>query len=311
MGRRKKGRAISGWLVLDKPYDFGSTQAVGKIRWLFDAQKAGHAGTLDPLATGVLPIALGEATKTVPYITDGEKSYRFTVQWGVETNTDDAEGEAVNTSEKRPNRSEIEAILNDYIGDIQQAPPAFSAIKIDGKRAYAEARAGREIVLDARTVTIETFELIECPDDNHSVFEVTCGKGTYVRALARDMGRQLGCYGHIQQLRRTYVEPFEEVDAISLETLTTLEGNVDALDKFLISPLQAMDGYTEIRMSEDEVRRIRMGNPIILRGRDAPIEEEDVCAVYKGDLVAIGDVEKGCFQPRRVLQTSQSAQTAL
>ena len=303
MGRRKKGRAVSGWLVLDKPYDFGSTQAVGKIRWLFDAQKAGHAGTLDPLATGVLPIALGEATKTVPFVTDGEKSYRFTVQWGVGTNTDDAEGEAVKTSDKRPTRSEIEAILGGYIGDIQQAPPAFSAIKIDGKRAYAEARAGKEVVLEPRTVTIDTFELTERPDDNHSVFEVTCGKGTYVRALARDMGRQLGCYGHIQQLRRTYVEPFEETDAMSLDALIALDGNLVELDKLLISPLQAMDGYTEIRMSEDEVRRIRLGNSIILRGRDAPIEEEDVCAVYKGNLVAIGDIEKGSFQPRRVLQS--------
>lgn len=302
MGRRKKGRAISGWLVLDKPYDFGSTQAVGKIRWLFDAQKAGHAGTLDPLATGVLPIALGEATKTVPYVTDGEKSYRFTVQWGIETNTDDAEGEVVKTSDKRPAHSEIEAILCDYIGDIQQVPPAFSAIKIDGKRAYAEARAGKDIILDARTVTIDTFKLVECPDADNAIFEVTCGKGTYVRALARDMGRQLGCYGHIQQLRRTYVEPFEEVDAVELDKLIALEGDLDGLDKFLISPLQAMDGFTEIRMSEDETRRIRLGNPIILRGRDAPIEEEDVCAVYKGKLVAIGDITKGSFQPRRVLQ---------
>lgn len=307
MGRRKKGRAVSGWLVLDKPYDFGSTQAVGKIRWLFDANKAGHAGTLDPLATGVLPIALGEATKTVPYVTDGEKSYRFTVQWGVQTNTDDAEGEAIKTSDKRPSRQEIEAILSDYIGDIQQTPPAFSAIKIDGKRAYAEARAGKDIVLEPRTVSIDTFELTDCPDDNLSIFEVTCGKGTYVRALARDMGQQLGCYGHIKQLRRTYVEPFEESDAVSLDALIALEGDLSGLDELLITPLQAMDGFTEIRMSEDETRRIRMGNSIILRGRDAPIEEEDVCAVYKGSLVAIGDVEKGCFQPRRVLQSPNSA----
>ena len=307
MGRRKKGRAVSGWLVLDKPYDFGSTQAVGKIRWLFDAQKAGHAGTLDPLATGVLPIALGEATKTVPYVTNGEKSYRFTVKWGTQTNTDDAEGEAVKTSNERPSRQDIEAILGDYIGDIQQTPPAFSAIKIDGKRAYAEARAGKEVVLEPRTVTIDSYDVVDCPDADHAVFEVTCGKGTYVRALARDMGQQLGCYGHIQQLRRTYVEPFEEADAVSLESLIALEGDLDGLDEFLISPLQAMDGFTEIRVNEDEARRIHMGNSIILRGRDAPIEEEDVCAVYKGSLVAIGDVEKGCFQPRRVLQTTKNA----
>ena len=301
MARRKKGRRVSGWLVLDKPYDFGSTQAVGKIRWLFDAQKAGHAGTLDPLATGILPIALGEATKTVPYVTDGEKAYRFTVKWGVRTNTDDAEGEAVATSTDRPTREQIEALLPQFTGEIQQVPPAFSAIKIDGKRAYAEARAGKDVQLDARPVTIDTFELLECPDADHAIFEITCGKGTYVRSLARDMGELLGCQGHITALHRTFVEPFEEADAVSLDALTALEGDLDALDAFLISPLDAMQGFSEIRVSEDEARRIRLGNSIILRGRDAPMEDEDVCAVYKGTLVAIGDIVKGEFRPKRVI----------
>ncbi|MEE9315357.1 MAG: tRNA pseudouridine(55) synthase TruB [Rhizobiaceae bacterium] len=303
MARKKKGRPISGWLVLDKPYDFGSTQAVGKIRWLFDAKKAGHAGTLDPLATGVLPIALGEATKTVPYVTDGEKAYRFTVQWGMQTNTDDAEGKAVAESNTRPDKDAIEALLPKYTGDIQQVPPAFSAIKIDGKRAYAEARAGKDVQLKARTVTIDSFKLIDCPNADSTVFEITCGKGTYVRALARDLGIELGCYGHITALRRTFVEPFEEADSITLEELIALEGDLEGLDKHLISPLQSMQGFPEIRVSEDEARRIRLGNPIILRGRDAPIEDQDVCAVYRGNLVAIGDIEKGQFQPKRVLAT--------
>lgn len=301
MARKKKGRPVSGWLVLDKPYELGSTQAVGKIRWLFDAQKAGHAGTLDPLATGVLPIALGEATKTVPYVTDGEKAYRFTVRWGVETTTDDAEGEVAKTSDERPTSEQIEALLPAFTGDISQVPPAFSAIKIDGKRAYAEARAGKDVKLEPRTVTIDTFKLLNCPDSDHAEFEITCGKGTYVRALARDMGRELGCCGHITGLRRTFVEPFEESDAVSLDTLIALEGDLDGLDQHLISPLEAMQGFPEIRVSEDEARRIRLGNAIILRGRDAPVEEADACAIYRGNLVAIGDVQKGQFQPKRVL----------
>lgn len=301
MGRRKKGRAVSGWLVLDKPYDFGSTPAVGKIRWLFDAQKAGHAGTLDPLATGVLPIALGEATKTVPYVTDGEKAYRFTVKWGQQTNTDDAEGEVIKTSDTRPTRETIEALLPEFQGDIQQTPPAFSAIKIDGKRAYAEARAGKTVELAPRPVFIDEMLLDEIKDEDHAVFSVTCGKGTYVRALARDMGEKLGCYGHVTELRRTFVEPFEEEDSVSLEELIALEGDLTALDEFLIPPLDAMTGFPEFTVSEDEARRIRLGNSIILRGRDAPIEEEDACAVHKGKLVAIGDIQKGQFQPRRVI----------
>ncbi len=301
MARRKKGRPVSGWLILDKPLELGSTQAVGKIRWLFNAQKAGHAGTLDPLATGVLPIALGEATKTVPYITDGEKSYRFTVRWGNSTNTDDAEGEVLSTSELRPSSDEIKALLPTFTGDIEQIPPAFSAIKIDGKRAYAEARAGRDVQLEARSVFVDSFELIDRPDADHAVFEVTCGKGTYVRAFARDLGERLGCHGHISKLRRTYVEPFEEADTVSLDVLVALEGSLEALDRHLISPLEAMRGFPELRISEEEARRIRLGNPIILRGRDAPLEEEDVCAIYRGALVAIGSVEKGSFHPRRVL----------
>ncbi|MEP1207290.1 MAG: tRNA pseudouridine(55) synthase TruB [Rhizobiaceae bacterium] len=301
MARTKKGRPVSGWLVLDKPYELGSTQAVGKVRWLFQAKKAGHAGTLDPLATGVLPIALGEATKTVPYVTDGEKAYRFTVQWGKQTNTDDAEGTVVQTSDARPTRPEIEALLPKFTGEIEQVPPAFSAIKIDGRRAYAQARAGEEVQLEPRPVMVESFVLVACPDEDHAVFEVVCGKGTYVRAFARDLGQLLGCFGHVVDLRRTFVEPFEESDTVKWDELLALEADLEGLDRLLISPLEAMQGFPEIRLSEDEARRVRLGNAIILRGRDAPVEDTDVCAVHKGALVAIGDIHQGQFQPRRVL----------
>ena len=300
MGRRRKGRAVSGWLVLDKPRDLGSTPAVGKVRWLFDAQKAGHAGTLDPLATGVLPIALGEATKTVPYVTDGDKSYRFTVRWGVETNTDDAEGEPVEQSDARPEREAVEALLPRFTGAIQQVPPVFSAVKIDGERAYKRARGGEDVVIEPRTVEVEAFRLVE-HGDAESVFEVDCGKGTYVRALARDMGRALGTFGHVTALRRTFVEPFEESDAIPLEKLVALEGDHDALDALLVSPREAMTGFTELRLDDDAAQRIRMGNAVVVRGRDAPVDEEDVCAISRGRLVAIGDVARGTFHPRRVL----------
>ena len=300
MARRKKGRAVSGWLVLDKPEGLGSTQAVGKVRWLFDAQKAGHAGTLDPLATGVLPIALGEATKTVPYVTDGDKSYRFTVRWGAETNTDDKEGEATETSDVRPERAAIEALLPRFTGAIEQVPPAFSAVKIDGERAYKRAREGEMVEIAARTVEIDAFRLVEHRGEE-TVFAIDCGKGTYVRALARDMGRALGCFGHIVQLRRTFVEPFEETDAVPLARLLEAEGDHDALDALLVSPREAMTGFTELRLDDNAAHRIRMGNAVIVRGRDAPVDEEDVCAISKGKLLAIGDVSKGTFHPRRVL----------
>ena len=300
MARRKKGRAVSGWLVLDKPTELGSTQAVGKVRWLFDAKKAGHAGTLDPLATGVLPIALGEATKTVPFVTDGEKSYRFTVRWGARTNTDDAEGEVIETSDERPSREAIEALLPRFTGAIEQVPPAFSAVKIDGERAYKRAREGESVEIAARTVEIDAFRVVShAPDE--TVFEIDCGKGTYVRALARDLGRALGCQGHVTQLRRTFVEPFEESDAVPLSRLLEVEGDHDALDALLMTPRQAMTGFTELRLDENAAQRVRMGNAVVVRGRDAPLDEEDVCAIVKGKLVAIGDVAKGTFHPRRVL----------
>ena len=217
MARTKKGNPVHGWVVLDKPAGMTSTQAVGAIKRLFEAQKAGHAGTLDPLATGILPIALGEATKTVPFAVDGEKAYRFTVRFGAETDTDDAEGEVVRTSDALPARPAIEALLPRFTGEIMQVPPQFSAIKVDGDRAYDLARDGEEVVLEPREVMIEDLYLIDMPDAATAVFEARCGKGTYVRALARDMGRALGCFGHVIELRRTRVGSFDEAASVTLE----------------------------------------------------------------------------------------------
>ncbi|MGI9399626.1 MAG: tRNA pseudouridine(55) synthase TruB, partial [Rhizobiaceae bacterium] len=244
--RKKKGRSISGWVILDKPVGMGSTQCVAKIKWLFKAAKAGHAGTLDPLASGMLPIALGEATKTVPYVMDGRKTYRFAVKWGAETNTDDLEGEIVNSSTKRPDKAAILALMPNYTGEIEQIPPAFSAVKIGGERAYKRARAGEDVIIEPRTVAIHSFDLVEIRNEEISVFEIKCGKGTYVRALARDMGRDLGCFGHICELRRTAVEPFNEEDLIPLEELADLEEDIEALDNELLATGFALDEMTEV-----------------------------------------------------------------
>lgn len=312
--RKKKGRPVSGWVVLDKPKGMGSTEAVSKIKWLFNAEKAGHAGTLDPLASGMLPIALGEATKTVPYVMEGTKVYQFHVAWGEERNTDDLEGEATKTSEKRPTEDEILAILPHYIGVIMQTPPQFSAIKIDGNRAYDLAREGETIEIPAREVEIDSLELLETNAQGHSVFEVECGKGTYVRSLARDMGRELGCYGHIADLRRIEVAPFSEDDFVTLEELETAapqkgepdeDGNLpkrdfSKIDDLLIETGAALECLSQYALSDDQAHRVKMGNPVILRGRDAPIDEDEVCVTQKGQLLAIGMIEKGQFKPKRV-----------
>ncbi|MFZ1680324.1 MAG: tRNA pseudouridine(55) synthase TruB, partial [Rhizobiaceae bacterium] len=217
--RRAPRRKVNGWIVLDKPFGMGSTEAVSKVKWLFNADKAGHAGTLDPLASGMLPIALGEATKTVPYVVDGGKTYRFTVAWGEERSTDDREGAPTATSDARPDEAAIRALLPRYTGAILQRPPAFSAIKVDGERAYDLARDGEMVELPAREVVIKRFELLARPDRDHAVFEVDSGKGAYVRALARDLGRDLGCYGHVAELRRISVAPFAETALLPLERL--------------------------------------------------------------------------------------------
>ena len=303
--RKKKGRPISGWVVLDKPVGIGSTQCVSKIKWLYKAAKAGHAGTLDPLASGMLPIALGEATKTVPYVMDGQKTYRFTVTWGGETNTDDLEGEFVKQSDARPSEADVAAILPDYMGDVEQIPPAYSAIKIDGVRAYKLARDGEEVDIEPRIVEIYTFEIVSHEEGKSTVFQVECGKGTYVRALARDMGRQLGCFGHITELRRTAVGPFNEEDLIPLSELTELEEDLDGLDAEILATGVVLDEIPEILVDNMQANRIRSGNAVLLRGRDAPAFAEEAYAAYGDELVALGFVEKGSFNPKRVFIASQ------
>jgi tRNA pseudouridine55 synthase len=304
--RRKKGRPITGWLVLDKPAGMGSTDAVSKVKWLFQAEKAGHAGTLDPLASGMLPIALGEATKTVPYVMDGAKVYRFTVAWGEERSTDDLEGVATRTSDARPDEAAIRALLPRYTGVIMQVPPQFSAIKIGGERAYDLAREGETVDLPAREIEIGRLDIVDAGDPSHTVFEIECGKGTYVRSLARDMGRDLGCFGHISELRRTEVAPFAEDDLVTLAELEEAVGPTDgdrdfsAADGLLVDIAAALDGLPQVALGEDAAQKVRLGNAVIVRGRDAPIEADEAFVTARGRLVAIGSIEAGMFHPRRV-----------
>jgi tRNA pseudouridine55 synthase len=314
MARRgkRKGRPVSGWLVLDKPVGMGSTEAVSKIKWLFKAEKAGHAGTLDPLASGMLPIALGEATKTVPYVMDGAKVYRFTIAWGQERSTDDLEGEVTKSSDLRPSIDAIQALLPKYTGVIMQTPPQFSAIKIGGERAYDIARDGETVDIPAREIEIARLEIVETPDRDHTVLEVECGKGTYVRSLARDMGRDLGCFGHISQLRRAGVDPFGADDMVTLAALEAAAppppaedeapapDRFRALDALLLDTGAALDCLPAVALTDDAAAKVRLGNPAIVRGRDAPLEAEEARAMAKGRLVAIGSIEAGMFHPRRV-----------
>lgn len=325
MARRskKKGRPVSGWVIFDKPKGMGSTEAVSKIKWLFNADKAGHAGTLDPLASGMLPIALGEATKTVPYVMDGTKVYRFSVSWGEERSTDDLEGEATKTSDKRPTRDELEAILPHYTGVIKQVPPQFSAIKIGGERAYDLAREGETVEIPAREVEIDRLEIIEFSDNGPTILEVECSKGTYVRSLARDMGRDLGCFGHISDLRRIEVAPFTEEDLITLEELEAVwpplppkkeedeepvvpapRRDFSAIDALVIETGAALDCLPQVALSDDQAQRVRLGNPVIIRGRDAPLDADEACVTSRGKLLAIGYIEHGQFKPKRVFTIS-------
>jgi tRNA pseudouridine55 synthase len=290
-GDRPKKRDVNGWIILDKGVGMTSTHAVAVVKRGLSAKKAGHAGTLDPLASGILPIALGEATKTVPFIMDGRKSYVFTVAWGAETNTDDTEGEIVERTDKLPEPSEIEALLPRFTGSIQQVPPRFSAIKIQGERAYDLAREGEVVELQARTVEIDRLALVH-HDGNRSIIEADCGKGTYVRAIARDLGRTLGCLGHIAALRRTRVGPFTEADAVAVDDLTT--------DPAALRPVEAaLSEIPSVMVSRDMANRLMRGQSIILRGREAPLSGK-VYATCNGVLVAVGDVERGELVPHRV-----------
>ena len=303
MARRKKGNPVHGWIILDKAQGMTSTQAVGKVRWLYQAQKAGHAGTLDPLATGILPIALGEATKTVPYAVDGLKAYRFTVRWGTETDTDDAEGRATKTSDVRPTRDQIAALLPRFHGEILQTPPQFSAIKIDGNRAYDLAREGEVVPLEPRPVQIDHLDLVEMPDESTAVFEAECGRGTYVRALARDMGRLLGCLGHVTQLRRTEVAAFHEDQAVTIDELEAAHAAEDGgvvLNGYLQPIELALSELLELTVTPSDASRLARGQSVLMRGRDAPIISGEAFAICKGTLVALCQVEKGELVPIRV-----------
>ncbi len=304
---RRRGQPVHGWLVLDKPTGLTSTKAVGLVRRIYDAAKAGHAGTLDPLATGVLPIALGEATKTVPFVVDGNKSYRFTVRWGTETDTDDSEGNILRRSAVRPERQQIEAILTDFTGAIMQVPPQYSAIKVGGERAYDLAREGETFELQARRVLIDRLNLLEMPDPDHSVFEAHCGKGTYVRAIARDIGRILNVYGHIVSLRRTSVSCFTEFDTISLDKLLELGHSAagrETLNEVLKPVETALDDIPALAVNGSDALRLRRGQTVLLRGRDAPITKGPVYAMSRGSLVALGEVQQGQLKPTRVFNLS-------
>ncbi len=300
---KKRGEPVHGWVVLDKPYGMTSTQAVGKIRWLFNAEKAGHGGTLDPLATGLLPIALGEATKTAQWAMDGRKVYRFTAKWGEERNTDDLEGEISATSVSRPYHNSIIKILNQFSGEIQQAPPAFSAIKIAGERAYDLARAGETVAMAARAVSIDSLTLTDIPDADHATFEVTCGKGTYIRALARDMGRALGCFGHVTMLRRIAVGPFTEAQMIPLEVLEELRHKApgDNAMKGVLRPIETvLDGIPAWPVKDAEAQRLSHGQPVLLRGANAPIASDAVLVTWGSKPLGICSIEQGSLKPKRL-----------
>ncbi len=300
---KRKGIILNGWLALDKSAGLTSTQAMAKVRWLLNAQKAGHGGTLDPLATGVLPIALGEATKTVSYIMDATKRYRFTLKFGAQTTTDDLEGEVMAQSEKRASAAEIEAALPQFMGDISQVPPRFSALKVDGERAYDLARSGEAFELASRQVRIDAFSLISLDNPDEAVFEVVCGKGTYIRSLARDLAQVLDTVGHVSLLRRLQVGRFSEKDSISLDELSVKVQNTPA-DQLLLPIETALGDIPALAITETEAQRLRMGQTVSLlqmsnRDRVLALPENvrlagaPVIPLLNGKPVAIAEVAAG------------------
>jgi tRNA pseudouridine55 synthase len=310
--KRLKNR-IDGWLVLDKPQGMTSTEAVTFIKKLWSPEKVGHAGTLDPLATGILPIALGEATKTVAYAMEGMKTYSFTVRWGIERDTDDAEGQVTQTSELRPTIEDIETILSQFCGNIQQIPPQFSAIKVQGERAYDIARTGEAVELKSREVYVESLKISDMPDEETTVFHCQCGKGTYVRSLARDLGRVLGCFGHVIALRRTRVGSFVEKQAFKPSELAEIQniGQTDTntsqnlenrLDNPLLPVAAVLDDIPALTLTRGEADRLRNGQPILLRGQNAPHCDGAAYATCSGELIALGQLGGGQFSPTRVFR---------
>jgi tRNA pseudouridine55 synthase len=307
---KRPKRDVNGWLVLDKPVGMTSTHAVSVVKRLFAAKRAGHAGTLDPLASGCLPIALGEATKTVPFVMDGRKTYEFTVRWGEERDTDDAEGRVVASSPARPTPEAIRALLPRFTGTIAQVPPRFSALKIEGERAYDLAREGKAVELAARPVDIHRLEFVAMPDPDHAVLAAECGKGTYVRALARDLGRQLDCLGHVVALRRTAVGSFGQDCAVTLETLhAASRAAPDAAPitgTALLLPVEAgLAALPALAVSRADAGRLARGQTVLLRGRDAPMMAGFVAVSAQGALVALAEVEQGELRPRRIFNLAR------
>ncbi len=301
--KKRQKRDVHGWVVLDKPVGMTSTHAVSVLKHLFTARRAGHAGTLDPLASGCLPIALGEATKTVPFVVDGRKTYLFAIRGGEERVTDDAEGRVMATSQSRPEAAAIQALLPRFTGTIEQVPPRFSAVKINGERAYDLARDGETVELAPRPVTVHRLELLEMPDPDHAVLAAECGKGTYVRSLARDLGRMLGALGHVSALRRNRVGPFGEADMIPLEQIEALCHRAAAGEGHLADTLlpieTALDDIPALAVSPADAARLQRGQAVLLRGRDASIFRGMVQVACGGQLVAIAEVERGEIIPRR------------
>jgi tRNA pseudouridine55 synthase len=312
MGRRRKGDAVSGWINLDKPYDLGSTQAVSRVRRLFNAQKAGHAGTLDPLATGILPIALGEATKTVPFLVDADKAYRFTIAWGRTTATFDREGAIIAESDVRPSPEAVTDLLPRFVGEISQVPPAYSAIKVDGERAYDLARAGETVELAARIVVVHAARLVTATDPDHVTLEIECGKGTYVRAIVRDIAEALGACGHVSELRRTRVGGFAEESAVTLEYLEDL-GHKARQSEALLPVETALDDIPALAVTDEDAFRLKQGRSIVLVPRQVEAVKarlkpgsRTVSAMAGGSMVALCEMRAGRLEPSRVFHLEKS-----
>ena len=298
MARKRKGRDISGWVVVDKPAGLTSTAVVNKIRWAFEAKKAGHAGTLDPDATGILPIALGEATKTIPYLGDALKAYDFTMRFGAATDSDDASGAVIATAGTRPDDAAIQAALPTFVGDIRQVPPRVSAVKLDGARAYDLARDGAEFELSARDLYVDELSLIERPDADHVRLMFVCGSGGYVRSIARDLGEILGCLGHVTHLRRTWVGPFELEQAIPLDRIEDL-ARTPEIDTLLQPVSLGLFDLPELHATAPGAARLKNGNPGDVLPGDVAYGDL-AWASHQGTPVAVGRFRAGQLLPERV-----------
>jgi tRNA pseudouridine55 synthase len=310
VSRRKRGLPVHGWVCLDKPLEMGSTEAVTRVRRLFDAQKAGHAGTLDPLATGILPIALGEATKTVPFMMEAQKVYRFSIEWGVSTDSVDREGEIIGRSAVRPSPEAAAGALKAFVGEIDQVPPQFSAIRVDGRRAYDLAREGAAFDLPSRKVMIHEAAVTAAPDADHLEVTIRTGKGVYVRSLARDLAAALGAEGHVCALRRERVGPFSTENAVTLDFLTDLVHR-DAASEGLLPVSTALDDIPELAVTDQDAFSLRQGRPIVLIPRQVDMllsrlrDGSRTVSAFQGQtLVALGQLRAGRLEPDRVFNLS-------